>query len=342
MIFLLAAEPISKSLQSSWWTKNGVTDTTPSSIISKRASLLTTDFLRAFVVTGLLAFMVFLTTKDKLKAGIFVSAILLISAFELIPFNRSFQVYLPNTTIESLYPDSPTLRETVGSGRVFPGGNEYVPLQIRSVMGYHAAKPALTDKLMALVRTSSPWILRQTGMTVIATNEGIGTWADIHPALAAEIPHIPAEPMPRAFIPRSIVSASSSECFTAIEQGVNPEIRTFVESATAVFDGVVGSAEIIIDEPEFIQIRTETSGAGYLVLADTWFPNWKATVDQVETEVFKANGWMRAVQVPAGEHIVEFTYSSHDVVTGGIISSITILVIVALILLTKFKERKKS
>lgn len=343
LIFLLAAEPISKSLQSSWWTKNGVTDTTPfTSIISKRASLLTTDFLRAFVVTGLLAFMVFLTTKDKLKAGIFVSAILLISAFELIPFNRSFQVYLPNTTIESLYPDSPTLRETVGSGRVFPGGNEYVPLQIRSVMGYHAAKPALTDKLMALVRTSSPWILRQTGMTVIATNEGIGTWADIHPALAAEIPHIPAEPMPRAFIPRSIVSASSSECFTAIEQGVNPEIRTFVESATAVFDGVVGSAEIIIDEPEFIQIRTETSGAGYLVLADTWFPNWKATVDQVETEVFKANGWMRAVQVPAGEHIVEFTYSSHDVVTGGIISSITILVIVALILLTKFKERKKS
>ncbi len=340
LILMLAAEPISRALQASWWAKNGITDPSPfGAIIARRASLLSKDFLRVFTVTGLLAAMVFMLRKGKGSKWLFAISILAVSSVELIPFNRDFQVYLPSTTIESMFPDTPLLREMAGEGRVFPGGNELVPLGIRSVYGYHAAKPSATDRLMALVRTSSPWVLRQTAMTAFASTEGAASWEQIRPILAEGIPGYPADPMPRAFIPRSVVAGSIDDGFNAIQNGIDPQIRSFVTDTPSVYDGVVGNAEILVDLPELVRVRTLTSGAGYLVLADSWYPNWEVTVDGNSATIYRANGWMRGVEIPGGEHAVEFTYSNRNVVLGGIISGLAVLLI--LILLTFSTKKRK-
>ncbi len=341
LIMMLAADPISRALQASWWTKNGIADPSPfSAIITRRASLLFKDFLRVFTITGLIAAMVFVLRKGKGSVWLFALSILAVSSAELIPFNRSFQVYLPATTIESMYPDTPLLREMAGEGRVFPGGNHLVPLGIRSVYGYHAAKPAATDRLLTLVGTSSPWILRQTAMTTYASSEEAAGWEQFRPVLAEGIPGYPADPMPRAFIPRSVAVGSVDEGFDAIAGGVNPQIRSFVVETPSVYDGVVGHAEILIDLPELVRVRTETSGSGYLILADSWYPNWKVSVDGNNATLYRANGWMRAVQVPGGEHTVEFTYSNSDVILGGIISGAALLLIMMSILFSKIKKKR--
>ncbi|MCK5036847.1 MAG: YfhO family protein, partial [Candidatus Sabulitectum sp.] len=309
-------------------------------VIARRVALLSKDFLRAFTVTGLLAALVLLVRKGKGSAWFFAAVVLVISSFELIPFNRDFQVYLTSTTIESMFPDTPLLREITGEGRVFPGGNQLVPLGIRSVYGYHAAKPAATDRLMALVRTSSPWVLRQTAMTSYASAEGSIGWEQLRPALAEEIPGYPLDPMPRAFIPRSVVLGSVDHGFEAIESGIDPQIRSYIVDGPSSYDGVVGRAEILVDLPEHVTVQTETSGACYLVLADSWYPNWEVTVDGNPGTIYKANGWMRGVQVPAGEHTVEFSYSSRNVVHGGIISVAALLLILLSILLSTMKRKR--
>lgn len=324
LLFLIltpAAGSVSRSLQSSWWAGHGVTDTSPyAGLTARRTSLLETDFLRVFAASGILALALFLRGKNRGGPAVFAGAVIVLSLFELVPFNRSFQVYLHNKSIESMFPGAPALQEMAGGGRVFPGGNSLMPLGLRSVTGYHAAKTMETDRLMNLVYTGSPWVLYQTGMTVLATGEGAATWQEMWPVLSEDAEQLPREPMPRAFIPRSSVSGSAEEGFLAVERGWNPRVRSIIENAPSFHDGVLGAAEITTDLPERVTIETNTASDGYLVLADTWYPMWSAAVDGAETQVFRANGWMRAVPIPAGEHVVEFSYETGHIKTGALVS----------------------
>jgi hypothetical protein len=58
------------------------------------------------------------------------------------------------------------------------------------------------------------------------------------------------------------------------------------------------------------KVRLDVSGDrdGLLVLHDLYYPGWEARVDGVRVPVVKANILFRGVEVPAGSHIVEFTF----------------------------------
>jgi len=70
------------------------------------------------------------------------------------------------------------------------------------------------------------------------------------------------------------------------------------------------------DTPNGVTIHAVLDTPGYLVLADTWYPGWQATVNGVPTEVLRANYAFRAVWLEAGEHVVEFVYRPRAVMAG--------------------------
>jgi len=74
------------------------------------------------------------------------------------------------------------------------------------------------------------------------------------------------------------------------------------------------------DAPNRVTIRATLDGPGYLVLADTWYPGWRATVDGEPTEVLRANYAFRAVWLEAGEHVVEFVYRPRAAMAGMVLS----------------------
>jgi hypothetical protein len=65
---------------------------------------------------------------------------------------------------------------------------------------------------------------------------------------------------------------------------------------------------------ERVVVQVTTTAAGYLRLADPYDAGWRATVDGGSTELFVADHYLRAVFVPAGEHVVEFCYDGARVV----------------------------
>jgi hypothetical protein len=343
LILTMASESVSGILQKAWWIRNGVLDTTGfGAIAARRASLLSTDFLRVSAVTGLVAILLFIRTKNRGSVWLFSALLLTVSAIELVPFNRSFQVYLTATSIESMYPDAPQLRAMAGEGRVFPGGNELIPLCIKSVYGYHAAKPAATDRLITIVRSFSPWVLRQTAMTAYASSEGAANWEQFRPVLAEGLTDYPENPMPRAFIPESVIEGSVDDGFEAVENGANPQETTIVLNAPGARSGTTGTAEIQIDLPELVQVKTVASQNGFLILADSWYPEWKVTVDGEQAILYRANGWMRGVEIPSGEHTVVFSYSSRNVVTGGIVSLAAALLVLLLFLYSAARRKRSN
>jgi uncharacterized membrane protein YfhO len=58
-----------------------------------------------------------------------------------------------------------------------------------------------------------------------------------------------------------------------------------------------------------VVLEVTTSQPGYLVLADTWYPGWTATIDGRSSPVLRADLAFRAVALPnAGTHRVVFRY----------------------------------
>ena len=89
--------------------------------------------------------------------------------------------------------------------------------------------------------------------------------------------------------------------------------------------------EWVKDEDQEIEIEVETKSDGFLVLADSYYPGWKAFVNGKETEILAANLNQRAIQIEQGSHQVKFIYQPESFKTGAIISGITFIIIIIII-----------
>jgi hypothetical protein len=72
------------------------------------------------------------------------------------------------------------------------------------------------------------------------------------------------------------------------------------------------------------------SQPGYLVLAYTYYPGWRATVDGQPTEILRANYAFMALPLAAGEHQVVLRYRPASLMLGAIISGLSALAVIGL------------
>ena len=80
--------------------------------------------------------------------------------------------------------------------------------------------------------------------------------------------------------------------------------------------GLNGSAGIVEDTPNRVVVRTTSSAPGWLVLADTYYPGWRVTVNGELADILPANLAFRAVAIPAGESEVVFMYQPRSWALG--------------------------
>ena len=90
----------------------------------------------------------------------------------------------------------------------------------------------------------------------------------------------------------------------------------------------VSSAKIVDYGNTSVTIEASTSAPGMLILADAYYPGWKAFVDEREKQIMRANNFFRAVELPAGTHKVRFEYAPWSFTWGSRISLITASVVV--------------
>ena len=135
--------------------------------------------------------------------------------------------------------------------------------------------------------------------------------------------------LPRAFVVHQAeVVAGPEAVATALKRpGFDPRRTVLLERAPAGM-APAGSAtpppgtRVVVSEyrPTRVALRVEAAADGYLVLADTYFIGWKATLDGRPSEILRADYNFRAVVLPAGVHEVVFTYRPDSIITGGVLS----------------------
>lgn len=90
-----------------------------------------------------------------------------------------------------------------------------------------------------------------------------------------------------------------------------------------------GSATINDYKPNSVEIKVNSTQNDILLLRDTYYPGWMATVNGEEIPVHKEGTW-RAVPVPSGEHIVLFKYKPVSVRIGLFLTLVSLIVLAVL------------
>ncbi|MBA2448326.1 MAG: YfhO family protein [Chloroflexi bacterium] len=142
---------------------------------------------------------------------------------------------------------------------------------------------------------------------------------------------------PRAFIvPRAVVVPDGVTAMDRLMNGpFEPRREAILESAAPLEGGELaegsGRAELVHDGTALVTVRTTSNGAGYLVLADAYYPGWRAFVDGEEVALMRANFLFRGISLPAGEHEVAFLFDPESVRLGVVISAAGVTILVLLL-----------
>jgi uncharacterized membrane protein YfhO len=80
----------------------------------------------------------------------------------------------------------------------------------------------------------------------------------------------------------------------------------------------------------------QIAAPGLLVVADAWYPGWRATVDGQPAEILRANLLYRAVALWPGRHEVVFEYAPQTWRIGMMISGAAALILIAALVAARF------
>jgi hypothetical protein len=217
----------------------------------------------------------------------------------------------------------------LGEARVFPLGmgsekatvthlGQYFPsvYRVRSAGGHGSS--LMLERLRTFLQQAHPvQAIQLLGVRYLLTEGQMGAdVASTYPIAYGDdnaFIYENKDPLPRVFVVHEAIRVDTPTTALDYFKGVNTN-----PSQTVVLETVeplppaslaTGSQAVIAREnPQRIEIAVKAAAAGYVVLLDTFYPGWTATLDGQLTQIYPANVIGRAVFVPAGQHTVVFEY----------------------------------
>jgi len=154
---------------------------------------------------------------------------------------------------------------------------------------------------------------------------------------------------PRAWMVSKVTEIEASEKKPLIEFLQRPD---FDPAKEAIIEGRLprtlsgessGETEFSVDitsyEAQRVALTVQTERDGLLILSDSWYPGWEATVDGRKRRIFPTDLIMRGVFLESGRHEVVFTFHSRSF-RWGIIFSVTVFGLAAIVFAAAFIRRK--
>lgn len=153
------------------------------------------------------------------------------------------------------------------------------------------------------------------------------------------------EALPWAWVAHEARAASAEEARDQIQRGAVDPRRTALlepplrspfdlwprggsETAVPTLSGgaATATAAVTLFEADRLVISAASEADGVLVLSEVAHPGWQATIDGRPTPIFVANGLLRAIEMPPGDHIVELRFESPTLRFGIAVSAVAMAV----------------
>ena len=133
--------------------------------------------------------------------------------------------------------------------------------------------------------------------------------------------------LPHAWIVHDVRQVARGEALPQLVAGdVDPYRTALVEGALpetqAPPPGAEETARVVAYEPDTIEIATDASAPGLLVVSEVYASGWRAFVDGEEAPILPTHHILRGVPIPAGQHTVALRYDPVSLRIGMWISGI--------------------
>lgn len=296
-----------------------------------------------FLVSAILLTTAALFTRSKKVLFVVCFIFLVLSSFDVLRFASKWQTFSPTN---SIFPDISLTQffQKIHNQRSLGnyGGQVAIYYQLPSLEGYDALYPERFGEFVTYVANGSfgsagrsgvdfPKSAQYTGETVDwlgvhyiihKTSDDGKIWTFpfwLHRSDFKEVyrdsSYLVLEnlnAMPRAYIVGNYeVITNKEKILTALFAKDMDKAKTLIleeNPGVVKTSGLVAHASIRSYTPNKVTLTTKSNKNALLFLSDTYFPGWKATIDGKETKIYRADYTFRAIAIPAGQHIVVFSY----------------------------------
>lgn len=322
-------------------------------IEADRLSMLRTDAFRSLIFITLAASVLYLYAQKKLNLTALMFSLAVLVLLDLWMVNSRYldeddyarnperEMYVATEADEYIINQSEPYQRVLNL-LVNPFNESTTSYYHNSIGGYHAAKlrnyqdlveHQLSEEINTLIQRI------QSGSTDFSGLESLNMLNTSY-VIAGETRGAVIE-NPSAYGSAWLISdvepvASASEAMDALS-GSNLKETAVVDTSKYNLDDLQynaqGSINVEAYEPNQIRYRINAAGKSLAVFSEIYYPvGWTATIDGEPVPILKANYLLRALQVPAGEHTVEFTFRPASYTLGNkvMIGSSIILVLVLL------------
>ncbi|MFN8095519.1 MAG: YfhO family protein [Vicinamibacteria bacterium] len=144
---------------------------------------------------------------------------------------------------------------------------------------------------------------------------------------AVRLTRVP-DPLPRALVVsgvRVLDDAGALRAVIAGEVDLRREVLLPAGAPRPIGAAPAGVARIESFRADRLTVSVAAQAPAWLVLAESYDPGWRAAIDGRPAVVSRANLLFRAVEVPAGRHVVELVYRPPTAWIGALLSAATLL-----------------
>jgi hypothetical protein len=154
--------------------------------------------------------------------------------------------------------------------------------------------------------------------------------------------------MPRAWLVSEVRSTSGKQALRTIRGETrghfDPQKTALVELNEAPLPEIGGlspgdTVKVLSASDGYVVVDTHAVRSGFLVVSETYFPGWIATVDGSEVPIYQTDYLLLGVVVPPGDHRVEMRYLAPRATLGLMISSMTAATLIGLGIITWHRSR---
>ena len=140
-----------------------------------------------------------------------------------------------------------------------------------------------------------------------------------------------------AWLVSGVVAANSADQEIATVCEIDPSTTAVIDQSrfevSAQQFNNSGKVTLVEYQPNYLRYEFENPANGLVVFSEIYYPRgWSATVDGEPVDILRANYVLRALEVPAGSHIIEFRFQPAAYHAGNkimMVSSVLVLLLLA-------------
>ncbi|WP_298420302.1 YfhO family protein [uncultured Kordia sp.] len=329
-----------------------------------RVAIFTQDSIRSLLLILLSAAVLFAFIKEKLKENIVIIALLGLLLFDLVGVARRYVAtdgFVSRSQFEQPYRqlqvDKQILQDE-GHYRVFEPRLRLAGARTayfhNTLGGYHAAKPRQFQELydFYLDHGNGKFEVTERNINVINMLNVKYLIKDAESEQSQSRDIILRNPYPNGngwFVNKLNFVETADEEILGIA-GINTRSEAVFRKGQKAAENLkatytkdsLATIELVDYKPDALSYKSESKEAGFAVFSEIHYPHgWNAYVDGKLVPHYRVNYVLRALEVPAGTHDIDFKFEPKVVSTGIMVSLTSTIILILLIIAALFFEFKR-